>query len=246
MGVGSQTYRDRDLGPVHVRALATARRFSARWKGGELYVTIPAGIPAAEFNRVMDDWKPRLLEIRPAQTQKYHIGYRFANDVLAFTIVEDADVPPRSVRSRYIGHPGGVLTFDVAVAPGTDMADTAIAKTISKLIAKVCTIDADSILPAEARAEAARLGLERRITGYSVGRGVKRLGTCSSHGHITLSNTLMFYPRRLRRSTILHELAHLTHFDHSPAFKALWDSYLGYSHTEDKALIAKLDLPILR
>lgn len=45
-----------------------------------------------------------------------------------------------------------------------------------------------------------------------------RWGSCTRDGHVTLSVELMHVPRRLIDYVIIHELCHLVHLNHSPAF----------------------------
>jgi hypothetical protein len=54
----------------------------------------------------------------------------------------------------------------------------------------------------------------------------KRWGSCSTHtGEIRLSHRLRSVPEWVLDATIVHELAHLVHADHSPDFHALADRY---------------------
>lgn len=48
----------------------------------------------------------------------------------------------------------------------------------------------------------------------------RRWGSCSADGVIRLNWRLIMAPDFVRRSVVAHEVAHLLHFDHSPAFHA--------------------------
>lgn len=52
-------------------------------------------------------------------------------------------------------------------------------------------------------------------------RAQRRWGSCASDGTIRLNWRLIQAPDPVRRSVVAHEVAHLSHFDHSPAFHAL-------------------------
>lgn len=54
-------------------------------------------------------------------------------------------------------------------------------------------------------------------------RARRRWGSCSSEGVLRLNWRLVQAPDPVRRSVVAHEVAHLVHFDHSPAFHALLD-----------------------
>ena len=56
---------------------------------------------------------------------------------------------------------------------------------------------------------------------------MRKLGHCTTGKVIQLSRAVMMLPPDLVDLVICHELAHLTHMDHSAAFHALCNSYLG-------------------
>jgi predicted metal-dependent hydrolase len=52
-------------------------------------------------------------------------------------------------------------------------------------------------------------------------RAQRRWGSCSDRKAIRINWRLVQAPDAVRRSVVAHEVAHLTHFDHSPSFHAL-------------------------
>ena len=48
----------------------------------------------------------------------------------------------------------------------------------------------------------------------------RRWGSCSARGHVSISTRLLLAPPRLLEYVCVHELGHLVHLNHSPAF---WD-----------------------
>lgn len=65
----------------------------------------------------------------------------------------------------------------------------------------------------------ARAGLEPVPVALS--RAQRRWGSCSDRCRIRINWRLVQAPDFVRRSVVAHEVAHLVHFDHSPAFHAL-------------------------
>lgn len=55
-------------------------------------------------------------------------------------------------------------------------------------------------------------------------RAGRRWGSCSTKGIVRINWRLAMAPDAVRRSVVAHEVAHLVHFDHSPAFHALLGS----------------------
>lgn len=57
----------------------------------------------------------------------------------------------------------------------------------------------------------------------ALSRAQRRWGSCSDKSRIRLNWRLVQAPDFVRRSVVAHEVTHLVHFDHSPAFHALLD-----------------------
>ena len=95
---------------------------------------------------------------------------------------------------------------------------------------------AKEILPQRTSFWAERMGLyptKIRITSAR-----RRFGSCSSEGHICYSWRLMQYPPEAIDYVVVHELAHLKHMNHSPAFHALVSKYLP-DHKARRALLKR-------
>lgn len=70
-----------------------------------------------------------------------------------------------------------------------------------------------------------------RITGAQ-----KRFGSCSGQNRLCFSWRLMLYPPAAIDYVVVHELAHIRHHNHSPAFYALIEQYLP-DHRQRRALL---------
>ncbi len=73
----------------------------------------------------------------------------------------------------------------------------------------------------------------------ALSRAQKRWGSCSDQRRIRINWRLVQAPDHVRRSVVAHEVAHLVHFDHSPAFHALLgDIFEGEIKAADRWLKA--------
>lgn len=59
------------------------------------------------------------------------------------------------------------------------------------------------------------------VPDIRLSRAQRRWGSCTSDGTVRINWRLVMAPDLVRRSVVAHEVAHLVHFDHSPAFHAL-------------------------
>ena len=73
-----------------------------------------------------------------------------------------------------------------------------------------------------------------------------KLGHCTNKGIIQLSRNVMFLTQPLVNLIICHELAHLKHMNHSAAFHALCNTYLGGHEKELESQLKRFPWPILQ
>ena len=64
----------------------------------------------------------------------------------------------------------------------------------------------------------------------------KRFGSCSDKGRLCFSYNLMLYPEKAVDYVVVHELAHLTELNHSPAFWRIVEKYMP-DYKERRAIL---------
>ena len=77
---------------------------------------------------------------------------------------------------------------------------------------------AKAVLPPRLRALADRYGF--RYNRVAIKHNTSNWGSCSTKGNINLNLNLLRVPEPLQDYILLHELSHLKHPDHGPAFHA--------------------------
>lgn len=100
---------------------------------------------------------------------------------------------------------------------------------VQALIAK-----AKAILPQKVAYYAAIMGVSP--AGITITGAKTRFGSCSPKNRICFSWRLMQYPEAAIDYVVVHELAHIRHKDHSPAFHAFVASVLP-DHLERRRLL---------
>ena len=63
-------------------------------------------------------------------------------------------------------------------------------------------------------------------TGVKITSAAKRFGSCNGRNSLCFSYRVMMYPEEAIDYVVVHELAHIRHHDHSPAFYAFVKSIL--------------------
>lgn len=237
MGVATQHFRHNELGHVYILVKPTAKSIKARWKGAMLQVTCPEVSPD-ELMRALNDMAPKLLAVRPKS--RYHIGQRFDFELFSVVLVSQKTLPGTITRQF-----DGDRTYTLGIGSAIDIDTEQGEGHIEIALCNIALRYANAMLLREAHDVAMRVGAYP-LSGFKLARGLKRLGCCKGRRLISLSYVLAFMPRQLREYIICHELAHITHMDHSPAFHALVDKYTGGNESRLEAELRAFKFPINR
>lgn len=231
---------DKEFGKVVVTLRRGMKNVRCRWRGNRLYMSAPYGMEK-QLEGLVDADRDK---IRALNHQKitFHDGQVIPCFHTSLTISTDAKLTTNCV-AHGIDPADGVSLY-MRVPADLDLESDAATRALSKVISLLFGRIAHRYLIPYAQSEAARLGLKPR--GFEIGKGTVKLGHCTRGGVIQLSRHLMLLPEPLVQYVVCHELAHLTHMDHSPAFHALLDSYLDGHSAELDRQIAHFPWPILR
>lgn len=195
---------DGRLVPVRLQRHARARGYRLRIdRGGAAKVTMPA---RGSEKRALD-WTRGQAGWIAEQLDRVHGGACLLGDGAVFplegvpvTIRWQGDMP-RTVRQD-----GEALL----VGGPVELAGERVLRWLKARARTTLTV--------ETRDLAHRHGL--RVRSVGVGDPVSRWGSCTASGAIRYSWRLILAPPDVRIATVAHELAHLKHLDHSPAFHA--------------------------
>ncbi|MDE2404912.1 MAG: M48 family metallopeptidase [Sphingomonadales bacterium] len=201
--------------PVAIRHLRHARRITLRLApdGSEARVSMPpwgrTG-DALAFVRARSDWLaeqlarvPQAAPLGPGAT----VPYRGQSLTITW-----AKQHPRTPREA-----GGELRLG---GP---------AESLAPRLRRWLEGEARRLIAADLAEYAAAAGLPMPPLALSNAR--RRWGSCSASGQIRINWRLVMAPDFVRRSVVAHEVAHLLHFDHSPAFhRALAGLFEGDLH----------------
>jgi predicted metal-dependent hydrolase len=191
--------------PLAVRRHPRARRLTMRLApdGSEVRITLPAWgrtEDALVFARARLDWLERQLSTVPQA---------------------EAPRPGGTVRYR-----GSELTIDWHPShprtPSPDQAAVRIggpAESLTPRLQRWLQAEARRLLEDDLAFYCTRTGHTPPSLRLSNAR--RRWGSCSDRRAIRINWRLIQAPDFIRRSVVAHEVAHMTHFDHAPAFHAL-------------------------
>ena len=230
---------DKEFGKIYVelRRGMTSVRFTYQ-PDGHLLMRAPLGVSVAEMQHLVDQDRERLRQLPRPQSLSFHVG-QVIDCFRCRVVIEDTNPRPNYVQTRWEGD-----LLHVAVHGTTDLTDAHVVKFVSDMISQAMQYKAVTQLLPFAGEVAAELGL--KPAGFEVGRGMRKLGHCTAKKVIQLSRNLVFLPEDLIRYIICHELAHLTHMNHSPEFHALVNQYTGGREKALEQQLRQFRFPILK
>lgn len=193
--------------PIVLKRNARARRLTLRLAvdASAVQITLPqwaGGREAIAFAHARRDWLAAQLAKLPSRRPPEpggHIAYRGA--LLRIDWEEQAPRLPQ--------HQGEAI----AVGGPRDALERRLLRWLER--------EALVLFEADTLHYCAVAGLEPVPVALS--RAHRRWGSCSDRARIRLNWRLVQAPDFVRRSVVAHEIAHLVHFDHSPAFHLLLD-----------------------
>jgi len=190
--------------PLAVRRNAAAKRMTMRLSpdGSEVRVTVPRwgrSAEALEFARSKADWLAAQLAKVPQAPDLAH-GSTLPYRGRALALSHDPTAPRKIRLGEDTVHLGGPV------------------ETINRRLQRWLEDEALRLLAEDLAYYCLRDG--RRVPSLSLSRAQRRWGSCAADGTIRINWRLIMAPDLVRRSVVAHEVAHLKHFDHSPAFHA--------------------------
>ena len=230
---------DEEFGKIYVelRRGMTSVRFTFH-TDGNLLMRAPLGVSVTDLKRMVDINRESLRRLPRPEGVKFEIGQVIKCYKCRVAIDQQSRMP------GYILNHWEGDTLHLQIYESADLDDESIKRTISSAIGRAMEVQAQAVLLPFARKVADELGL--KPAGFEVGRGMRKLGHCTAKKIIQLSRNLMFLPEHLIRYIICHELAHLTHMNHSHEFHALCDKYCGGQEKELERQLRQFRFPILK
>lgn len=191
--------------PLVIRRLPRARRLTLRLApdGSEVRVSAPRSARSAEvlaFAHAHVEWLEGQLAKVP-QRRAVGPGSTIAYRGERLLVVHDPKAPRRPATAEGALRLGGT------------------AESLGPRLRRWLEGEARRLMTEDLAHYCARAGLAQPPLSLSNAR--RRWGSCSARGAIRMNWRLVMAPDAVRRSVAAHEVAHLVHFDHSPAFHAL-------------------------
>lgn len=218
--LASGTYRHKAFGTYHLTVRANLRTLRARVVDGEVRVSCPAFIAADELSAWLDKIAPKLqAAVKAAPTHTV-----FAPGTVFYCMDKPVTISTSRIKQNTVWVSPAGDGYAINLSEGLDAGDVRVRRAVTDMLGRVAKAQFPNLL-AVANSEARRL---RLAPDFDIAHGRNVRGTCyPGRNLITFSWRLCYMPAHLRLHTIRHELAHLTHPNHSAQFHALLNEYCG-------------------
>lgn len=211
-----RTITDKEFGIVSLHERSTARHLIFRVKQGRLAATIP---PHTRTTTVKETIENRRTDLRRLFARCRTILLQPGDTIYTRTfVIELVSSEEPTIHSRLHDN-----ILHIALPATADHNDPHIQEALARVIHRYLKKAAEEFLPQ--RLEYWAHKTENSYNGVTIGRGTRRLGSCRSDRHITLSYHLMYLPDRLIDYVILHELSHLSEMNHGARFHDICNRY---------------------
>ncbi len=234
---------DVELGKIIINRSKRSRRISFRGKNGAITATIPFHFSGdiEYLRRLIDKNRAALKRLLNKSISRYessilYDGKRIEIVEGTLTLKADNNVGRGHIRSR---KNEGDITFSYHP---DDLSSATFQQGFARFIMRTLTTHYGAVLRKKVEELATQCGLE--VACGRIGRGQQTLGHCSRSGTITISSYVLLLPEHLRKYIIYHELAHLTHFNHSTAFHTLCNRYCQGNEEQWAKELNKFSFPI--
>lgn len=236
---------DNEFGEIIVNTRANMCRITARWRNGVLSINKPPYVTLSKIAHFIDEYRERIRSLRQkaplinVQSFHYELEQRipcFRGEVLITTV----DTHP-----QFTGYKrdtdGNMFIF---ISSKDDIYSSIKQRAISSALKILMKRTAPHVLIPFAHEVAKEIGVKPKE--FIIGRGLRKLGHCTSKKVIQLSANLMFMPEELVRYIICHELAHLTEMNHSADFHALCNRYCNGKEKALERTLKAFTFPLLK
>lgn len=216
-------FYDERVGHVVIYLRPTSRRITAKWLDHKLTINAPTSIDIDRLRKYYEESiVPFALEHKPKTVNSID------SELLKVDVEQSDTIESHYAQIKYLKSDGKKVHLCLIISSADDInapdTQTIINDGFKKCMKKVVA----NTVVAEAWQIARQLGVESRISQIKATLANSRLGSCSSHGVISLSHLLATRTWDERVNTITHEFAHLTHMNHSPEFHDLHQQYLDH------------------
>lgn len=220
----SCTFSHQRLGIVKVMVQRNMRSIALSWRADCLVAKMPPGVPVDYFMQLLEANTDKLLAARSSLTWR-------GEQIAAGGQLTVGSATVRFEHGDCHGsHPAELLRdrtdpklYIFRLSQQYQYGSTEAVTLIRRLVMRLAYLEMLAKLRTHIMPIAERLGVT--VKAWRVGRGRGQLGRCTADHIITISCYCIFLPDRLLDFVVCHELAHISHPDHSAAFHECCNRY---------------------